>query len=151
MHLIKLRDKVIMNCVWYFETLLGIRIFAHDFEVKDIAPFVVKDWKFSLIKMFKHLVVLVSMTQESYVLALLNHRRCHREKHDLEVFAISKSQLLARDYNLAVLTLPKEVRPIGRSKHNNWILDLVTQSLLVIIMQVDVALINVSQVHWVPI
>jgi hypothetical protein len=74
MDLIKTRDKVIMDFVWYFETLLGIRILAHDFEVKDIAPFVIEDAQLCLVEMLKHLIIEVSVAQEGYILALLNHR-----------------------------------------------------------------------------
>ena len=76
---------------------------------------------------------------------------CHWEEHDLEIFAISKSKLLTRNNYLTVFTVTKKVWPIWGSKHNNRVLNLVTQCLLVVIMEVDVALFNIGQVHWIPV
>jgi hypothetical protein len=79
------------------------------------------------------------VTKECDVLALFDHRCCDRIEHYLQVLAVPKTQLLARDDELRVAAVANEARAVLWAHHHHRVGDIVDKALVVPVMQVDVA------------
>jgi len=69
-------------------------------------------------------------------------------EHNLHILAVSQPKLLTAYHHLAVFAIAEKGNAVLRPEHDHRVLDVINQTLVVVIVQINVAVIYVVQVEW---